>query len=80
MQVIFCGWPVAVRTLAHIQPSGSIFFRLETASEIGTCVYLFIQVPTTMFVLPVIAACTAFWPRRRENAASEAFAGTLLII
>src|SRR5262249_40935264 len=73
------GCPVAARTLLHSGPSGSIFLRAETASGMGTCVKRWFQKLTTMLVRPLIPACTALWPRSRQNAESCAVAGTLRI-
>lgn len=53
---ITLGWPVEARTAFHTQPSGSIFFRVETAREMGTCVNSPLQSPTTMLVRPAIPA------------------------
>jgi len=74
------GCPVEARTLLQSHPSGSIFFFLDTAREMGTWVNSPRQNPTTMFVRPVIPACTALWPRRRQKAESWGVAGTLLMV
>ena len=62
------GCPVHDKTVLQNLPWGSILFRLETAIRIGTCVNWPRQLPTTMLVRPAIAACTALWPRIRQNA------------
>jgi hypothetical protein len=63
-------WPVDASTLLQSDPSGSIFLRAETAREMGTWVNWWFQKPTTMFVRPLMPACTALCPRSRQNAES----------
>jgi hypothetical protein len=53
---IGCGCPVQESTLLQSLPSGSIFLRAATAIAIGTCVNSRCQFPTTMLVLPAMAA------------------------
>ena len=69
-QRISCGWPVDARTLLHNGPSGSIFFLSDTARLIGTWVNWWFQKLTSMFVRPLIPACTALWPSNRQKAES----------
>ena len=50
------GCPVDASTLLQSHPSGSIFFFLDTAREIGTWVNSPFQKPTTIPVRPAIPA------------------------
>ena len=56
---MFLGCPVRASTFSHSHPCSSIFLRCDTASGMGTCVNWLRQWPTTMFVLPLMAAWTA---------------------
>jgi hypothetical protein len=73
------GCPVDARTTLQSGPSGSIFLRSDTAREMGTWVNCEFQKLTTMFVRPLMPACTAQCPRSRQKPESWALAGTLLI-
>ena len=79
LKAVASSCPVEASTLSHRAPSGSIFFRDETASAIGTWVNRWFQNPTTMSVRPLIPACAALCPSSRQNAESCGVAGTLLM-
>jgi hypothetical protein len=77
---ISLGCPVQERTVLQNLPSGSIRFLPDVTNLSGTCVNSLFQKPTSMFVRPVIPACTAWCPRRRQKAESRGFAGKLRIV
>ena len=58
----------------------SIFFRSLTESWIGIWTKWVFNIPTTIPVLPDIAACTAFPASWKQNTESSGVAGALRIV
>jgi hypothetical protein len=74
---ITAGCPVHSSTECHSSCVGSTLRRPWMTSSSGRCTKEPCQRPTSMPVLPAMAACTADWARREQYTLSAAFAGTL---